>query len=107
VRSGAVPSWRRPPPTSCEDCIPETGQGSRLVDQVTTNLRKLRSKAGIEREELARRAAMSADEIALAEPGTKTKLSDTRLLCPNCHRLVHSKRPWLSWQELLDLVREG
>lgn len=37
-----------PPPTRCEDCIPETGQGSRLVEQVTINLRKLRRKAGIE-----------------------------------------------------------
>lgn len=56
-----------PPQTRCEDCVPETGQGSRLVDQLTTNLRQLRRKAGIEREELAQRAGMSADEIALAE----------------------------------------
>jgi 5-methylcytosine-specific restriction enzyme A len=45
--------------------------------------------------------------VSELEPGTKTKLSDTRLLCPNCHRLVHSRRPWLSWEELLDLVRDG
>jgi 5-methylcytosine-specific restriction protein A len=45
--------------------------------------------------------------VSELEPGTKTKLSDTRLLCPNCHRLVHSRRPWLSWQELLDLVRHA
>jgi 5-methylcytosine-specific restriction protein A len=45
--------------------------------------------------------------VSELEPGTKTKLSDTRLLCPNCHRLVHSRRPWLSWQELLDLVGDG
>ncbi len=30
-----------PPPTRCEDCVPETGQGSRLVDQLTTNLRQI------------------------------------------------------------------
>jgi transcriptional regulator with XRE-family HTH domain len=74
-----------PPPARCEDCIPETGQGSRLVDQVTINLRKLRSKAGIEREELARRAAMSADEIALAEREAAREPGVTRAL-----RLVHS-----------------
>ncbi|HXR30319.1 MAG TPA: helix-turn-helix domain-containing protein [Solirubrobacterales bacterium] len=74
-----------PPPASCEDCIPETGQGSRLVDQVTINLRKLRSEAGIEREELARRAAMSADEIALAEREAAREPGVTRAL-----RLVHS-----------------
>ncbi len=45
--------------------------------------------------------------VSELEPGTKTKLADTRLLCPNCHRLVHSRRPWLSWQELLDLLRDG
>ena len=45
--------------------------------------------------------------VSELEPGTKTRLADTRLLCPNCHRLVHSRRPWLSWQELLKLVRDG
>jgi integrase len=74
-----------PPPTRCEDCIPETGQGSRLVDQVTINLRMLRSEAGIEREELARRAAMSADEIALAEREAAREPGVTRAL-----RLAHS-----------------
>lgn len=37
-------------------------------------------------------------------PGEKTKLSDLRLLCPNCHRLVHSRRPWLTWDQLVDHV---
>ena len=74
-----------PPPTRCEDCVPETGQGSRLVDQLTTNLRQLRRKAGIEREELARRAGMSADEIALAEREAAREPGVTRAL-----RLAHS-----------------
>lgn len=74
-----------PPATRCEDCIPETGQGSRLVDQVTINLRKLRRKAGIEREEVARRAAMSADDIALAEHEAAREPGVTRAL-----RIAHS-----------------
>ncbi len=74
-----------PAPTRCEDCVPETGQGSRLVDQLTTNLRQLRRKAGIEREELARRAGMSADEIALAEREGAREPGVTRAL-----RLAHS-----------------
>ena len=74
-----------PPPTRCEDCVPETGQGSRLVDQLTTNLRQLRRKAGIEREELGRRAGMSADEIALAEREAAREPGVTRAL-----RLAHS-----------------
>lgn len=74
-----------PPPTRCEDCIPETGLGSRLVDQVTINLRKIRRTAGIEREELARRAAMRVDEIALAEREAAREPGVTRAL-----RLAHS-----------------
>jgi transcriptional regulator with XRE-family HTH domain len=74
-----------PSPTRCEDCIPETGQGSRLVDQLTTNLRQLRRKAGIEREELARLSGMSADEITLAEREAAREPGVTRAL-----RLAHS-----------------
>src|SRR3954449_10640011 len=74
-----------PAPTRCGDCVPETGQGSRLVDQLTSNLRQLRRKAGIEREELARRAGMSADEIALAEREAAREPGVTRAL-----RLAHS-----------------
>lgn len=74
-----------PAATRCEDCVPETGQGSRLVDQLTTNLRQLRRKAGVEREELARRAGMSADEIALAEREGAREPGVTRAL-----RLAHS-----------------
>lgn len=33
-------------------------------------------------------------------PGQKTKLSELALLCANCHRVVHSKRKWLSVAEV-------
>jgi 5-methylcytosine-specific restriction protein A len=36
--------------------------------------------------------------------GESTRLADLRLLCPNCHRLVHSSRPWRTWDELVELV---
>jgi 5-methylcytosine-specific restriction enzyme A len=42
--------------------------------------------------------------VSELQPGEKTKLTDVRLLCPNCHRLVHSKRPWLGWDELVGVV---
>jgi 5-methylcytosine-specific restriction protein A len=32
--------------------------------------------------------------------GTPTKLADLALLCANCHRMVHAKRPWLTMDEL-------
>jgi predicted HNH restriction endonuclease len=39
--------------------------------------------------------------------GEKTKLEDLRLLCANCHRMVHAKRPWLSMEELIAVLREA
>jgi 5-methylcytosine-specific restriction enzyme A len=35
--------------------------------------------------------------------GEKTKVLDLALLCPNCHRVVHSKRQWLT----IDQVRKA
>lgn len=33
-----------------------------------------------------------------------TKLSDLILLCSNCHRMIHTQRPWISLQELRRLI---
>lgn len=38
-------------------------------------------------------------------PGSTTKLTDLALLCANCHRMVHVRRPWLSIEELHDVLR--
>ncbi|MBL6934292.1 MAG: HNH endonuclease [Alphaproteobacteria bacterium] len=40
----------------------------------------------------------------LAE-GSRTKLEDLALLCSNCHRMVHSQKPWLTVEKLKDLIR--
>ena len=32
--------------------------------------------------------------------GERTKTSDLSLVCSNCHRMIHRKRPWLSVDEL-------
>jgi len=37
--------------------------------------------------------------------GATTKLKDVALLCSNCHRMVHRKRPWLALEEIQSLVR--
>jgi 5-methylcytosine-specific restriction enzyme A len=34
-----------------------------------------------------------------------TKIEDLRLLCSNCHRMVHPKRPWLSIEGLTEILR--
>lgn len=36
--------------------------------------------------------------------GEKTKLADLALLCANCHRMVHARRPWVSVSELRELI---
>ena len=37
--------------------------------------------------------------------GERTKISDLSLVCSNCHRMIHTKRPWLSVEELKDVIR--
>jgi hypothetical protein len=36
---------------------------------------------------------------------TTTKLADLAILCANCHRMIHRGDPWLTPDELRDLVR--
>lgn len=34
------------------------------------------------------------------KPGERTKLSELALLCANCHRVIHSRRKWLSVEQV-------
>jgi 5-methylcytosine-specific restriction protein A len=36
--------------------------------------------------------------------GQKTNVKDLALVCSNCHRMIHRKRPWLSVEDVWDLV---
>ena len=38
------------------------------------------------------------------KPEDKTSLDDLSLLCSNCHRMIHVKRPWLEIEELILLL---
>ena len=38
--------------------------------------------------------------ISELEPGSLTRIEDLTMLCPNCHRAIHHRRPWLSVAEL-------
>ena len=43
--------------------------------------------------------------VPLSELGeTTTKLADLILICANCHRMIHRKKPWLDVSQLVDLV---
>lgn len=37
-------------------------------------------------------------------PGEKTRLADLALVCANCHRMIHARRPWLGLDELRTLL---
>jgi putative restriction endonuclease len=43
--------------------------------------------------------------VSEIKPGEKTKNEDLALLCSNCHRIVHRKKPWLSVEKLSELIR--
>jgi 5-methylcytosine-specific restriction protein A len=38
--------------------------------------------------------------------GEKTRMADLVLLCSNCHRIVHRKRPWLAVTELREMIQK-
>lgn len=39
--------------------------------------------------------------------GNKTRLSDLSLLCSNCHRMIHRKKPWLTVSKLKKIVHSN
>lgn len=43
--------------------------------------------------------------VSQLKAGEKTKISDLRILCANCHRMIHRSKPWLSVDELKRLIR--
>ncbi|MBN8868263.1 MAG: HNH endonuclease [Solirubrobacterales bacterium] len=42
--------------------------------------------------------------LSEVDEGSRTKLSDLALVCANCHRMIHAKSPWLTMDELTDLL---
>ena len=47
-------------------------------------------------------------EIPVSEMklGSKTRIQDLRCICANCHRIIHRRRPWLSVDEVKNLLAE-
>jgi 5-methylcytosine-specific restriction protein A len=43
--------------------------------------------------------------ISTLQPAERTRIDDLILLCANCHRMVHSRRPWLTLNELKQIIR--
>lgn len=41
------------------------------------------------------------------ELGSVTRLDDIALVCSNCHRMIHRKYPWLSIEELKNIINQS
>jgi 5-methylcytosine-specific restriction enzyme A len=37
-------------------------------------------------------------------PGATTKISDLTLVCASCHRMLHRQRPWLTLEDLRQII---
>ena len=42
--------------------------------------------------------------VSELKAGQRLRISDLRLLCSNCHRMVHRRQPWLSIEEVQALI---
>ena len=45
--------------------------------------------------------------VSEIKKGEKTKLKDLIVLCSNCHRMIHRKKPWLTLSELKELIEKN
>lgn len=43
--------------------------------------------------------------VSELEEGDKTRVEDIVLVCSNCHKMLHRKRPWLKSEELKDILK--
>ncbi len=45
--------------------------------------------------------------VATLVDGQKTRLDDLALVCANCHRMIHRSRPWLSIEQVKELLNDA
>ncbi|WP_370013916.1 HNH endonuclease [Peribacillus sp. B2I2] len=45
--------------------------------------------------------------VSHLEEGQVTKVEDIAIVCSNCHRMLHRKRPWLSKDQLKTLMKQN
>lgn len=38
-------------------------------------------------------------------PGSTTKVEDLAMICPTCHDIIHAKRPWISVEDVRELLK--
>ena len=49
--------------------------------------------------------AHHATPVSDLRPGSKTKAADIALVCSNCHRMLHRRRPWITMPDLKTLLK--
>lgn len=42
--------------------------------------------------------------ISAMQDGERTKVEDMVMLCSNCHRMIHRKRPWVTKEKLKEII---
>jgi 5-methylcytosine-specific restriction protein A len=45
--------------------------------------------------------------VATLASGHRTHLDDLALVCANCHRMIHRRRPWLTIEQLRDMLSKS
>ena len=45
--------------------------------------------------------------VSQLQPNEKTKIEDIVLLCSNCHSMIHRRKPWLTREQLKDLLQQS
>jgi 5-methylcytosine-specific restriction enzyme A len=45
--------------------------------------------------------------VSQLTPGSRTRIKDIVLLCSNCHRMIHRRRPWLGISDLKMILARG
>lgn len=43
--------------------------------------------------------------VSELEEGHKTRVEDIAIVCSNCHRMLHRRRPWLKKEALINLIK--
>lgn len=67
-------------PEECEDCRPETGAGSQLVERLSFNFRRLRESKGLNQAGLAERAGLHPNHVWQLEGDRAHGLRTTKAL---------------------------
>lgn len=45
--------------------------------------------------------------VSELDPGEKTQIDDLRIVCSNCHRMMHRAKPWLKVEDVKELLKKA